>query len=206
MPVAFPSETACRSIRPGNGLFKETDVVHRQSEWRRHPTIFGEPHLPCASQLTLQQSCAVHLGMLPGAREPLDATRRGNCVSPTIALDLSTDGPRGTKQTCTNETCGRRFYDLNQVSPTCPYCQTRCDVGAAERHEFQMAVRPKKGKVYRLETLAVSSPQDEETEQEPPAKDDEPVSPPDVLMDVEDEDGAAPDEILGREKPDGEAS
>lgn len=120
----------------------------------------------------------------------------------TTAIDSSTSGPRGTKQTCTNEICGRRFYDLNQVSPACPYCETPCDAAVVERHEFEMAVRPKKGKVYRLEAISAPSSEDEETEQDQPTKDDEPLSPPDVLIDVEDEDDDdhASDEVLGREK------
>jgi hypothetical protein len=65
-----------------------------------------------------------------------------------------------------------------------------------------MAVRPKKGKVYRLEAISAPSSEDEETEQDQPTKDDEPLSPPDVLIDVEDEDDDdhASDEVLGREK------
>jgi hypothetical protein len=63
-----------------------------------------------------------------------------------------------------------------------------------------MAVRPKKGKVYRLEAISAPSPQDEGTEQDQPTKDDEPLSPPDVLIDVEDDDDDASDEVLGREK------
>ena len=126
----------------------------------------------------------------------------------TTAIDFSTSGPRGTKQTCTNEICGRRFYDLNQVSIACPYCQTPCDAATLERHEFEMAVRPKKGKVYRLEAISAPSPEDEGTEQDQPTKDDELLSPPDVLIDVEDEDDDddASDELLGREKRGEEAS
>jgi hypothetical protein len=65
-----------------------------------------------------------------------------------------------------------------------------------------MAVRPKKGKVYRLEAISASSPHDEGIEQDQPTKEDEPLSPPDVLIDVEDEDDDdhASDEVLGREK------
>jgi hypothetical protein len=68
-----------------------------------------------------------------------------------------------------------------------------------------MAVRPKKGKVYRLEAISAPSPQDEEPEQDPPTKDDELFSPPDVLIDIEDDENDGPDQVLGREK-EGEAS
>lgn len=102
-------------------------------------------------------------------------------------IDLPTSSPRGAKQTCTNEACGRRFYDLNQATPACPYCLTTCNVEAVDRHEFTMAVRTKKGKVYRLE--AISAP-----------------LPPDVLIDVEDDDEDASDEVVDHEKQDEGAS
>lgn len=69
-----------------------------------------------------------------------------------------------------------------------------------------MAVRTKKGKVYRLEAISAPSSQDEGAEQDQSTKDNEPFSPPDVLIDVEDDDGDAPDEVLDREKLDEEAS
>lgn len=35
---------------------------------------------------------------------------------------MKTAARRGTKRTCDNDDCGRKFYDLN-ISPTdCPYC------------------------------------------------------------------------------------
>ncbi len=40
----------------------------------------------------------------------------------TIALKK-----RGLKQTCENDDCGRRFYDLMRTSLTCPYCGTTFD-------------------------------------------------------------------------------
>nr|WP_244437769.1 FYDLN acid domain-containing protein [Hyphomicrobium denitrificans] len=137
-------------------------------------------------------------------REPHDFTLRGYCVPLIAALEFPAS-PRGTKHTCTNEICGHRFYDLNQVSPACPYCQTPCDVSTVDRYEFEMAVRPKKGKVYRLEAIPAPSPEDEGVEQDQPVKDDEPFSPPDVLINVEDDDDDT-QEVLSLEKGSEEVS
>ena len=40
----------------------------------------------------------------------------------TIALKK-----RGSKQTCENEDCGRRFYDLLRTPLSCPYCGATFD-------------------------------------------------------------------------------
>lgn len=113
--------------------------------------------------------------------------------------------PRGIKRTCLNEACGRKFYDLNQTSSACPYCATPSVITVVERHEFEMAVGPKKGKVYRLEAISAPSSQDQEPEQDQSTKDDELFSPPDAIVDIEDDENEAPNQVLGQET-DGEAS
>lgn len=34
------------------------------------------------------------------------------------------DNRRGTKRTCLNDECSRRFYDLNRAETDCPHCGT----------------------------------------------------------------------------------
>lgn len=40
---------------------------------------------------------------------------------------------RGTKQTCENADCSRRFYDLQRTSLSCPYCGTNFDRPAPQK-------------------------------------------------------------------------
>ena len=50
-------------------------------------------------------------------------------ISPTISAR------RGTKQTCTNDDCGRRFYDLKKEPADCPYCGAAVEAHAVLRHD-----------------------------------------------------------------------
>jgi uncharacterized protein (TIGR02300 family) len=114
---------------------------------------------------------------------------------------LSTSAPRGLKQTCGNEDCSRRFYDLNRAPPVaCPYCGTPYDAAVVFRHEFVKVVGQRKGKTYRLEEPPVRKIEEDVAEEEiVTEEDDGAVSTPDVLIDIEDEDEASTEDVLGRE-------
>jgi uncharacterized protein (TIGR02300 family) len=134
-------------------------------------------------------------------------------VSQGSALkDPSAAAARGAKQTCVNEDCGRRFYDLQRSPVVCPYCGTPYDATAVARHEFEMATKPKKGKSYRLvEPPAPVADDDAETEVVAEADDgtdvdDGAASAPDILIDIDDEDEDAAGEVLGHDTPRDEAS
>lgn len=113
--------------------------------------------------------------------------------------------PRGTKQTCVNESCGRRFYDLNRPLPACPYCEARCEASAIVRHEFVMATPQGRGKRYRLEEPAAPPLEETMADEGQPTKDDETFSSPEVLLDVENDDDQSADEVLGGDKTETEA-
>jgi len=92
--------------------------------------------------------------------------------------------PRGAKRLCGNDDCSQPFYDLNRTPAECPYCGTSTAAGVVVRHEFVMAVRQQKGKSYRLVDVPPPSRQEEEV-----AADEAAVNlPPDVLIDVDEED------------------
>ena len=128
------------------------------------------------------------------------------CLKETPIKAKSISELRGIKKTCGNDDCGRRFYDLNRDPAACPYCGTPYDAPVAVRHEFEMsAVRQTKGKRYRLEEPAAPKVQDDVAESEV-AEDDALASPPDALIDIDDEDENSADEVIGHERPEAEPS
>jgi uncharacterized protein (TIGR02300 family) len=72
---------------------------------------------------------------------------------------------RGTKHTCGNDECGKRFYDLNRSPLDCPYCGVTLDLeaAAAPRHEFVM----EPGKKARSKYYKLTGPAAEEAEEAP---------------------------------------
>lgn len=90
---------------------------------------------------------------------------------------------RGTKWTCSNGACGRNFYDLKAATAVCPYCETAY---VAPPRPESTAYRPARPKVYKLQ-------QDEPREEEALASSVIPV------MDAEDDDDNAGDELDGFE-------
>jgi uncharacterized protein (TIGR02300 family) len=114
---------------------------------------------------------------------------------------LPTSASRGLKQTCGNEDCSRRFYDLNRTPVACPYCGTPYDAAVVFRHEFVKVVGQRKGKTYRLEEPPVRKIEEDAAEGEIVTEEDDDgaVSTPDVLIDIEDEDEASTEDVLGRE-------
>lgn len=66
---------------------------------------------------------------------------------------------RGTKRSCENDECGRRFYDLNALPKPCPYCGTMFLVPTIRAIDPTTYVRPSKAKVYKLQQTPL--PEDE---------------------------------------------
>jgi hypothetical protein len=60
---------------------------------------------------------------------------------------------RGTKQTCQNETCASRFYDLNRLPPTCSYCGANSDAVAIVVINFETLGKPVARKFNRRPDL-----------------------------------------------------
>lgn len=57
---------------------------------------------------------------------------------------------RGTKQTCANEECGRRFYDLNKLPTNCPYCGVKFTAPAKVEIDPKAYVGRSKAKTYKI--------------------------------------------------------
>jgi uncharacterized protein (TIGR02300 family) len=110
---------------------------------------------------------------------------------------------RGTKRTCDNDECGRRFYDLNKVPTDCPYCGEAFVAPAAVVIDIHAPGRRRQAKNYRLEGPAVVAPQ-----AEPAAADDVDVIADsdddktsneelDLVLEVDDDADAAAEDVLG---------
>lgn len=103
---------------------------------------------------------------------------------------------RGTKQTCENETCGSRFYDLKRVPSACPYCWTACDVPAAVMLNFETLEKQDVRKFKRWaepQKPAVETPKAEEEvadEQSDKEEDELPSAGEELLIEIEDDDDA----------------
>jgi hypothetical protein len=111
---------------------------------------------------------------------------------------------RGAKRLCENDDCSRAFYDLNRTPAECPYCGSATTSGVVVRHEFEMAARQAKGKSYRLVEPAPVTRQADVDEEV--AADDAAVNmPPDVLIDVDEEDAEATTEDIVEEASEDEA-
>lgn len=75
-----------------------------------------------------------------------------------------THSARGTKHTCGNDECGKRFYDLNRSPLDCPYCGVTLDLEAVvPRHQFAM----EPGKKTRSKYYKLAAPAPEEAEEAP---------------------------------------
>ena len=114
-------------------------------------------------------------------------------------------GLRGVKQTCRNEECGCSFYDLNRTPVVCPYCGTPSSEPVVVRHEFVMGQRLQKHKSYRLVAIPQPVPQEDAEEEENVAEVDDSDAPPDVLIEIDDEDEASTEDIIGHGTSDVEA-
>ena len=107
-------------------------------------------------------------------------------MSPSIML------ARGTKQTCENQSCGRRFYDLKRTPLSCPYCGASFDSPAVERIAFETFVKPAGRKNYRW--IEPVRPAAEVSEVDSEAAEKEELAPSateELLIDIDEEDGEA---------------
>lgn len=108
-------------------------------------------------------------------------------MSPSIA-----PAQRGAKQTCENQTCGRRFYDLKRTPTACPYCGESLDSPAVEKIAFETYVKPVR-KSYRWVEPARPAPEAPEVDSEADEKEElEPSANEELLMDIDEEDGETP--------------
>jgi uncharacterized protein (TIGR02300 family) len=116
---------------------------------------------------------------------------------------------RGTKQTCTNEDCGRRFYDLKKEPADCPYCGAAVEAHVVLRHEFQMLGKRPKGKTYRLDApppVAEAEDTAAETEVDEEEEDATPSTAADLLIEVDDEADDTTADVVGQDRNTDEAS
>jgi uncharacterized protein (TIGR02300 family) len=124
-------------------------------------------------------------------------------ISPTISAR------RGTKQTCTNDDCGRRFYDLKKEPADCPYCGAAVEAHVVLRHEFQMLGKRPKGKSYRLDAPAPVADSDDATVEAEVDEDEEDATPnaaADLLIEVDDESDDATSDVVSQDLNKDEAS
>ena len=110
---------------------------------------------------------------------------------------------RGTKQTCTNEDCGRRFYDLKKEPADCPYCGAAVEAHVVVRHEFVTLGKRTKGKTYRLDAPAPvadteDTPVDAEIDEE--EEDATPSAAADLLIEVDDETDDTTSDVVGQDR------
>jgi len=114
---------------------------------------------------------------------------------------VSLASQRGAKRHCENEDCSRPFYDLNRAPAECPYCGASAAGNVIERHEFEMAVRQSKGKSYRL--VDPPPPRPAEIADEPATADEDAANlPPDVLIDVDEDDSESDSDVIVEEPTD----
>jgi uncharacterized protein (TIGR02300 family) len=110
---------------------------------------------------------------------------------------------RGTKRTCDNDECGRRFYDLNKMPTDCPYCGEAFVAPAAVVIDIHAPGRRRQSKNYRLEGPAAVPAQAEPQAAEDVdviADSDEDKSSSaelDLVLEVDDESDGAAEEVLG---------
>jgi hypothetical protein len=103
---------------------------------------------------------------------------------------------RGTKQTCKNQDCGNRFYDLKRQPPACPYCGASHDnapnivldfetMGKQQPRKFNRWVVPRETAVdaSKLEGEVVNEQTDKPAEI--PSTDEE------LLTEIEDDEAEA---------------
>ncbi len=127
---------------------------------------------------------------------------------------MSTKAARGTKRTCQNEKCGKRFYDLNKDPIICPLCDTEFkitrtmdDKDARAREAEEKAAAEKAAAAKKAELVAdeveidpdLAAVDDEDLADIEDADEvDDPAS--DFLPDTDEEDDDVSD-IIGDNKP-----
>jgi hypothetical protein len=110
---------------------------------------------------------------------------------------------RGTKHTCGNDECGKRFYDLNRSPLDCPYCGVTLVEDVMPRHQFEMEPGKKaRGKFYKLTAQPAEEAEEEESSSETESDNDdtadEDTDAPNILIEDDDADATTDDVI---EKP-----
>jgi len=113
---------------------------------------------------------------------------------------------RGTKHTCGNDECGKRFYDLNRSPLDCPYCGVTLVEDVMPRHQFEMEPGKKaRGKFYKLTAQPAEEAEEgassSETESDNDDAADEDTDAPNILIEDDDADATTDDVI---EKPQGD--
>ena len=99
---------------------------------------------------------------------------------------------RGTKQTCENQSCGRRFYDLMRVPSACPYCGTSFNASAVVTLDFETLCKQRARKYTRwVEPLKpepeISKVDDELSDEGTDKEAVVPAAAEELLIDIEDD-------------------
>ena len=108
--------------------------------------------------------------------------------------------PRGSKQTCENDSCGRRFYDLKRSPIACPYCGASVDAHAVVDVDFETIDKRQFSKssrwaAPRKPVVEVSRAEDEVADTDQITDDKDEAAPPanqELLIDIDDEEPEAP--------------
>lgn len=108
--------------------------------------------------------------------------------------------PRGSKQTCESDSCGRRFYDLKRSPIACPYCGASVDAHAVGDVDFETIDKRQFSKSSRWAAphkpvVEVSRAEDEAADTDQVADDKDETAPPEnqeLLIDIDDEEPEAP--------------
>jgi hypothetical protein len=116
---------------------------------------------------------------------------------------------RGTKHTCGNDECGKRFYDLNRSPLDCPYCGVTLVEDVMPRHQFEMEPGKKaRGKFYKLTAQPAEESEEaassSETESDNDDTADEDTDAPNILIEDDDAD-ATTDDVIEKPQSDDEA-
>jgi len=116
---------------------------------------------------------------------------------------------RGTKHTCGNDECGKRFYDLNRSPLDCPYCGVTLVEDVMPRHQFEMEPGKKaRGKFYKLTAQPAEEAEEaassSETESDNDDTADEDTDAPNILIEDDDAD-ATTDDVIEKPQSDDEA-
>lgn len=119
-----------------------------------------------------------------------------------VATRSTLQTKRGTKQTCKNETCGSRYYDLRSAQPACPYCGEISDTSAIAIVDFETLAKQRPGRFKRpvepakpQPKIAVNDVDESEMADEGAEKESEiPSASEDLLIEIEDDEAVeAPD-------------
>jgi uncharacterized protein (TIGR02300 family) len=106
---------------------------------------------------------------------------------------FATLAKRGTKQTCENETCGSRFYDLKRVPSICPYCGASCNVPAHIILDFETLGKQRPRKFNRpvgpqRSPVEVSKVEDDISDQKTGNETEIPSAAEELLIEIDDDD------------------